>query len=128
MKTEWWYESALYDLDNDLVFARLQVRDDGTAQIFTHNGEKLEFESEDEAGLWLSSDEYYPIDHLIEEMAEAGQTFPAVLVPPDLAEEALVDRMVVAFTVNPASFRPPEAGLPAPFAAPTTDPSAAARP
>jgi hypothetical protein len=105
MKTEWWYESAIFDLDQTTIaLARLVVREDGTAQILTDGGEVLEFEKEDEAEIWLTSEEYRPLESLLEQFQEEGiPVDPRIQAPTAVPPEDLVRQMVIKLT--PA--RPP---------------------
>ena len=73
MKIEWWYDDATFHYsDNaELYLAKLIVRDDGTARLVTA-GEALEFETEEEASIWLTDEEYSLLDVLLERFAEQG--------------------------------------------------------
>jgi hypothetical protein len=96
MKTEWWYESAIYDMDRDVVLARLTLRDDGTAQVLTDGGEIRDFASWDEASYWLSDEEYYPLDSLYESLAEQGVAIDPRITPPLAScDGELVRQMVI---------------------------------
>jgi hypothetical protein len=96
MTTSWWYESAIYDLDNVVALARLTVRDDGSAHILTDGGEVIEFENQDEADIWLSSEEYYRLDTLYETLAEQGVAIDPRIKPPCASCDGdLVKQMVI---------------------------------
>lgn len=96
MKTEWWYESAIYDLDGNIVLARLILRDDGTAQVLTDDGEVREFSSQDEASHWLSDEEYYPLESLYGVLAEQGVAIDPRIRPPMAACDGdMVRQMVI---------------------------------
>ncbi len=82
MKTEWWYESSLYDINGMVVLARLTVRDDDTAEILTDGGEQYEFASQDQAEIWLTDEEYYTLDMLYETFAEQGTPIDPRIKPP----------------------------------------------
>jgi hypothetical protein len=102
MKTEWWYESALFDLDNTLVFARLTVQDEGSANVLTDAGERLEFASEDDARTWLGDEEYYPLDHLVESLKEQGiPVDPRIKPPVGERDDEVLKQMVVALHETP---------------------------
>lgn len=96
MTTSWWYESAIYDLDNVVALARLTARDDGTAQILTDGGETIEFGSQDDADLWLTDEEYYHLDSLYETLAEQGVAIDPRIKPPGASCDGdLVGQMVI---------------------------------
>lgn len=96
MKAEWWYESSLYDVDNTLVFAKLTVRDDGRAEILSDAGDTLPFANEDEAAAWLSDEEYYPFDHLLERLeSENTPPDPRIKAPVERPGVELLPQMVV---------------------------------
>jgi len=88
MKTEWWYESAIYDLDGDVVFARLTLQDDGTARILTDGGETRKFASWDDATHWLGDEEHYPLDSLYEALHEKKIRVDPRIKPPLASCEA----------------------------------------
>jgi hypothetical protein len=68
MRIEWWYDEASYQYsDRSKVYlARLTVQDVGTARILTA-GESLEFGNEEAAAIWLSDEEYSPLEFLQED-------------------------------------------------------------
>jgi hypothetical protein len=98
MKTEWWYDDAThhYSGGRTLSLARLIVRDDGTAQLLTDGGERFEFPNEDEASLWLGSEEYRRLDSLIEDFKDDGLPVDPRIKPPSAAsDDELVKKMVI---------------------------------
>jgi hypothetical protein len=98
MKTEWWYDDATlhYSDQQELVLARLIIRDDGTAQILTSGGEVVEVESEDEASVWLVDEEYRRLEDLIEDfMAEGRPVDPRIKLPTAESGSELLRQMVV---------------------------------
>ena len=111
MTISWWYESAIYDLDKVLAFARLTVRDDETAEVFTDDAIKREFESEEQATLWLADEEYLLLENLVEELTEAGKPTDQRIRPPaGKTDEELVKRMVVNLKSSPP-IPAPSAGI-----------------
>ena len=107
MKVAWWYESAIYDMDNVLALVRLTVQDNGTAHILTDSGKKLDFENETEASIWLTAEEYYPLDHLEEELADKGKPVDSRIRPPEASSEAeLLKRMVINLNTRPEPGHP----------------------
>jgi hypothetical protein len=98
MKTEWWYDDATYHYSDNrtLSLARLTVRDDGTAQILTDGGERIELENETEASGWLLDEEYRRLDGLIEDFKDEGLPVDPRIKPPSAAsDEELVRQMVI---------------------------------
>ncbi len=112
MKTEWWYDDATLHVsgDTDLVLARLTIRDDGTAQLLLAGGQVVELESEDEASIWLVSEEYRRLEDLVEDWVEEGRpTDPRVKAPTGTSAEELVPQMVIelgAANETPVPTRP----------------------
>ena len=98
MKTEWWYDDATLHVsgDTDLVLARLTVRDDGTAQLLLAGGQVVELESEDDASIWLVSEEYRRLEDLVGDWVEEGRPVdPRVKAPSGNAVEELLPQMVI---------------------------------
>lgn len=98
MKTEWWYDDATLHVsgDTDLVLARLTVRDDGTAQLLLAGGQVVELETEDDASIWLVSEEYRRLEDLVGDWVEEGRPVdPRVKAPTGTAVEELLPQMVI---------------------------------
>jgi hypothetical protein len=112
MKTEWWYESSLFDVDRMLVFARLTEEADGTARILTDAGESLVFPSKEAALLWLGDEEYYPFEHLLERAGEENLPLdPRIKPPMGQSDDELLPQMVVRLVETIS----PHPALPAPL-------------
>jgi hypothetical protein len=98
MKIEWWYDDATfhYSDDTELVLARLTVRDDGTAQLLLEGGQIVELETEDDASIWLVSEEYGRLDDLVQDLVEEGRPVdPCIKAPAGTSAEELVPHMVI---------------------------------
>jgi hypothetical protein len=92
MHSEWWIAS----LGNTLVWARLDLLDAGTAQVFDCDGRTLPYDSEDTARGALLDAEFRAWDGLDEDDAAAMGIDLATLRPPQAeTSEALRERMVV---------------------------------
>jgi hypothetical protein len=119
MKIEWFFNDSFftYGEDEDLALARLLVRDDGTAQVRT-DAEVLEFDDEEQADEWLTSEEYGLLESLAERIAEEGfPPDPRIQAPAATSEEELTRQLVIK--LDPPAYGPraqpvpPTAGLPA---------------
>ncbi len=86
----WW----LATLGRTVIWARLNVRDAGTAEVFDSDGNALAYDSEDSARAALMDAEFVAFDSLDE--AEANDRGFALeeLVPPQGEEAALREQMV----------------------------------
>ncbi len=91
-RIEWWLAS----LGLTIVWARLRVREAGTAEVFDSDGNTLAYDSEDSARAALMDAEFVSWDGLDEEDAlERGFSLSQV-APPDADDDAsLRDRMVL---------------------------------
>lgn len=77
-RTEWWLAS----LGRTLVWARLRVREAGTAEVFDSDGNTLAYDSEDTARSALMDAEFVAFDGLDEDDALArGFSLAEVAVP-----------------------------------------------
>jgi hypothetical protein len=97
MKTEWWYDDATfhYSRGTELFFARLTVRDDGTAQLLTVE-QVLEFENETGASIWLLDEEYRRLDDLIADQSEDGRAMdPQIAAPTATSQDELLRQMAI---------------------------------
>jgi hypothetical protein len=85
----------------DLLWARLQVFSDGSAEVLDLDGRVHRFPSEQAARYWLLEDEYEPLDSLDDEDLRYGGLSRDDLVPPsavrhsDLVAQMLVRRQPV---------------------------------
>ena len=90
-RDEWWLAS----LGRTVVWARLRVRDGGTAEVFDSDGNTLGYDSEDTARAMLMDAEFVSFDGLDEDDAlERGFSLAEVAPPPGNDEAQLRPRMV----------------------------------
>lgn len=88
--TEWW----LATLGRTVVWARLRVRDAGTAEVFDSDGNTLAYDSEDTARAALMDAEFVALDGLdAGDAADRGFALDE-LVPPSGDDESLRGRMI----------------------------------
>ena len=88
---QWW----LATLGRTIVWARLRVREAGTAEVFDSDGNTLPYDSEDTARAALMDAEFVQFDGLDEEDALARGFAPGEIAPPQAdSDEALRPRMV----------------------------------
>lgn len=81
MNEEWW----LATLGRTIVWARLRVRDAGTAEVFDSDGNTLSYDSEDTARAALMDAEFVSFDGLdVDDALERG--FDLVEVQPPHAD------------------------------------------
>lgn len=91
MSGQWWLAS----LGRTLIWARLQVREAGTAEILDSDGNTLVYDSEDTARAMLFDAEFVAYDGLDEDDALARGFSLAEVSPPQADEDqALRGRMV----------------------------------
>jgi hypothetical protein len=89
-RTEWW----LATLGRTVVWARLRVREAGTAEVFDSDGNTLAYDSEDTARAALMDAEFVAYEGLdAEDAAERGFALDE-LVPPSGDDARLRERMV----------------------------------
>ncbi|WP_242107676.1 hypothetical protein [Luteimonas aquatica] len=90
-RTQWW----LATLGRTIVWARLQVREAGTATVLDSDGNTLVYDSEDSARAALMDAEFVAFDGLDEEDALARGFAPGEIQPPQARDDAqLRERMV----------------------------------
>ena len=90
-RPHWW----LATLGRTIVWARMRVRDAGTAEVFDSDGNTLVYDSPDSARAALLDAEFVEYDGLDrEEAAERGFDFEDVTPPAGDSDEALRPRMV----------------------------------
>jgi len=82
--TEWW----LATLGRTVVWARLRVREAGTAEVFDSDGNTLAYDSEDSARAALLDAEFVGFDGLDEDDALARGFSLAELAPPQGGTDA----------------------------------------
>src|SRR3546814_20853232 len=78
MRDQWWLAS----LGRTVVWARLRVREAGTAEVFDSDGNTLAYDSEDTARAMLMDAEFVSFDGLDEEDALERGFSLAELTPP----------------------------------------------
>lgn len=88
--TEWW----LATLGRTVVWARLRVREAGTAEVFDSDGNTLAYDSEDTARAALMDAEFVALEGLdADDAADRGFALDE-LVPPSGDDESLRGRMI----------------------------------
>lgn len=80
---EWW----LATLGRTVVWARLRIRDAGTAEVFDSDGNTLAYDSEDTARAALMDAEFASLDGMDAEDAAARGFDLAELVPPSAVDD-----------------------------------------
>src|SRR3546814_11106494 len=90
MRDQWWLAS----LGRTVVWARLRVREAGTAEVFDSDGNTLAYDSEDTARAMLMDAEFVSFDGLDEEDALERGFSLAELTPPTGSDATLRPRMV----------------------------------
>jgi hypothetical protein len=94
--TSWW----LATLGRNIVWARLRVREGGTAEVFDSDGNTLAYDSEDTARAALMDAEFVAYDGLdAEDALERGFDLEDVQPPQGESDEAL--RPLMFATVSP---------------------------
>lgn len=92
MRDEWWLATA----GDTLIWARLRVREAGTAEVFDCDGATLPYDSEDSARAALMDAEFVSLDGLDQDDANARGIDLDTLVPPVPGDDdALRGRMIV---------------------------------
>ena len=82
-RDEWW----LATLGRTVVWARLRVREAGTAEVFDSDGATLPYDSEDTARAALMDAEFVAFDGLDEDDAADHGFALAELVPPQAQDD-----------------------------------------
>jgi hypothetical protein len=91
LRPRWW----LATLGRTIVWARLHVRDAGTAEVFDSDGATLVYDSEDSARAALMDAEFVEYEGLDREDAlERGFDLDAIAPPRAETDDALRERMV----------------------------------
>ncbi|MBP0028938.1 hypothetical protein [Roseofilum sp. Guam] len=93
LKETWW---LAYTEFPDLVWARIQVYEDGTAEILSPTGHRYKYKSEEEADLELSQDEYQRLHSLDEEdEEELGIPLSSIQIPSGESDNEIIQKMYV---------------------------------
>lgn len=91
MHDEWW----LATLGRTVIWARLRVREAGTAEVFDSDGNTLPYDSEDSARAALMDAEFVALDGLDEgDAADRGFALDE-LAPPQADDEAVLRGLMV---------------------------------
>ena len=91
LRHEWWLAS----LGRTIIWARLGVREGGTAEVLDSDGNTLGYDSEDTARAALMDAEFVAFDGLDETDAlERGFSLDDVVPPQDSPDDALRPQMV----------------------------------
>ncbi|RPE81566.1 hypothetical protein [Vulcaniibacterium tengchongense] len=77
-RDEWW----LATIGRTVIWARLRLREAGTAEVFDSDGNTLPYDSEDSARAALMDAEFVALDGLDEDDAQARGFALGELVPP----------------------------------------------
>ena len=86
MRDEWW----LATLGRMVVWARLRLREAGTAEVFDSDGNTLVYDSEDTARAMLMDAEFVAYDGMDEADAAERGFFLEELVPPQGDDETVL--------------------------------------
>jgi hypothetical protein len=90
-RIEWWLAS----LGRTIVWARLRVREAGTAEVFDSDGNTLAYDSEDSARAALMDAEFVSFDGLdAEDALERGFALGEIVPPDGENDTALRTQMV----------------------------------
>ena len=94
---QWW----LATIGRTLVWARLRVRDAGTAEVFDSDGNTLAYDSEDSARAALMDAEFVAFDGLDEDDAQArGFSLGEIQPPRADSDDALRPMMFQSFDAH----------------------------
>jgi len=88
---EWW----LATLGRTVIWARLRVRDAGTAEVFDSDGNTLAYDSEDSARAALMDAEFVALDGLDDEEAQARGFTLSELAPPQADDDAALRGLMI---------------------------------
>lgn len=92
LREEWW----LATLGRTVIWARLRVREAGTAEVFDSDGNTLAYDSEDTARAALMDAEFVSLDGLDDEdAAERGFALDELTPPRAVDDEMLRESMVL---------------------------------
>lgn len=91
VRDEWW----LATLGRTVVWARLRMREAGTAEVFDSDGATLPYDSEDSARAALMDAEFVAYDGLdVEDAAERGFSLDELAPPSARDDDALRALMI----------------------------------
>lgn len=90
-QAQWW----LATLGRTIVWARLRVREAGTAEVFDSDGNTLPYDSEDTARAALMDAEFVALDGLDEEDAAARGFMLGEIVPPQAKDDDALRPLMV---------------------------------
>ena len=91
MPDEWW----LATLGRTIVWARLRIREAGTAEVFDSDGNTLAYDSEDTARAALMDAEFIPFDGLdADDALDRGFVLDEI-APPQADNEAVLRELMV---------------------------------
>ncbi len=88
---QWW----LATLGRTVVWARLRVREAGTAEVFDSDGNTLPYDSEDSARAALLDAEFVELEGLDEADMEARGFLPGELAPPRARDDEALRALMV---------------------------------
>ena len=92
-KETWWLSYAGFP---DLIWARIQIYDDRTAEVLTMDGDRYQFKNEEDAILELQQDEYSSFASLDEDdEEELGCSISSIQIPSGNNDEEIVSNMYV---------------------------------
>lgn len=92
VRDEWWLASA----GNTLIWARLRVKEAGTAEVFDCDGATLPYDSEDSARAALMDAEFVAFGGLDEDDAAARGIDLERLAPPRGDDDDVLRRQMIA--------------------------------
>ncbi len=96
--TQWW----LRLLGNTLIWARMQVTESGTAEVFDCDARQLPYDSEDSARAALLDAEFVALDGLdTEDAAQMGLHLETLRPPAGEHIEALREQMIQTLSIQP---------------------------
>ena len=92
MREEWWLATA----GNTLIWARLRVKEAGTAEVFDCDGATLPYDSEDSARAALMDADFVSLEGLdAVDADERGFDIDAIAPPRARDDQALRERRIV---------------------------------
>lgn len=91
MRDEWW----LATLGRTIIWARLRIREAGTAEVFDSDGNTLGYDSEDTARAVLMDAEFISLDGIDADDAQARGFALEEIVPPRGVDDELLRELMV---------------------------------
>ncbi|MGO1068971.1 hypothetical protein [Lysobacter sp. CA199] len=88
---QWW----LATLGRTVIWARLRVREAGTAEVFDSDGNTLSYDSEDTARAALMDAEFVELEGLDEDDARTRGFALSELTPPQAGDDAALAALMV---------------------------------